>query len=349
MVYKVILSKASPVFKTMFSESLPQPATDTQHTAQDSRPVVVLDEHSYVLEALLSTIYPPTLPARWPGSGPLSLSNYIAVLDMARRYDMAATSSRLLIDFEGSQALKNNILQAFCAAYSRELREAAEIAARASLKYSLTLDAIGDELQHLDGPAFHMLWKFHRACSAVAVKAISGHKYTWIPKPGRDWWSTTPHVCCKCNKIVFRFGSDFYGDGGYFGHCDSSWSTHISWGKYVDRAVEALKTQPCGEAITNKAILLPSYQAEMCDVCRKHIAGLSEFSRYLGEEVDRVVSNVRERSYLLNLLADLILPFDHIDADSNFKLSFDLIFWHTRSHYPGHPIFSFKGHVSMCH
>ena len=68
-------------------------------------------------------------------------------------------------------------------------------------------------------------------------------------------------------------------------------------GDYVDRAVEALKTHPCSEAITTQAILLPSYQADMCDECRKQIAGLSEFSRYLGEEVDRMVANVRERFY----------------------------------------------------
>jgi len=105
------------------------------------------------------------------------LDDHIAVLDMARKYDMAATSCRLLIDFKGSEALRNNHLRAFCAAYRRELREAAEIAARVSLKHPFTLDAIGDELQYIEGPAFHALWKFHRARSAVAVEAISGNTY----------------------------------------------------------------------------------------------------------------------------------------------------------------------------
>jgi len=276
MVYEVILSKASPAFKTMFS--LPQPATDTRLTPQDSRPIVFLAEHSKILAILLLAIYPPTLASAW--AEPLSLSDHIGVLDMARKYDMAATSCRLIIDFQGSEALRNNHLQAFYAAYRRELREAADVAARASLKYPLTLDAIGDELQNIDGPAFHALWKFHRACSAAAVKAISGHTYKWIPKAPLTWWSATS-AQCRCSRIGFWLGSSV-----------SRWSTHTSWGNYVDRAVEALKTHPCSEAITNQAILLPSYQAEMCDECRKQIAGLSEFGRYLGEEVDRVVSNV---------------------------------------------------------
>jgi len=292
MVYKVILSKASPVFKTMFS--LPQPATDTAHTPQDSRPIVVLAERSKVLVALLLIIYPPTLVDWAEPLSRLSFSDHIAVLEMARKYDMAATSCRLLIYFQGSEALRNNHLRAFYSAYRRELREATEVAARASLKHPLTLDAIGDELRYIDGPAFHALWKFHRACSAVAVAAISGDTYNWIPKAPTTWWSATA-ARCNCSRVVFLLGEK-----------GSRWSTNTSWGNYVDRAVKALETHPCSEAITNQAILLPSYQEEMCDECRKRIAGLSEFSRYLGEEVDRVVSGVRGLLHLFRLLADLI-------------------------------------------
>ena len=73
LVYKVILSKASPVFKTMFS--LPQPATDI------ARPIVDLAENSKVLAAVLSAIYPHTSVA----ANPLSLDDLIATLDAARK------------------------------------------------------------------------------------------------------------------------------------------------------------------------------------------------------------------------------------------------------------------------
>ena len=217
MVYEVILSKASPLFKTMFS--LPQPATDTRPTVtpQDSRPIVFLAEHNKILATLLLAIYPPTRKLASVQAEPLSLSDHIGVLDMARKYDMEATSCRLLIDFQASEALENNHLEAFYAAYRRELREAADVAARASLKYPFTLEAIGDEMQNIDGPAFFTLWKFHRACSAVAVKVNSDHNYKWIPKAPLTWWSAIS-VQCRCRKIIFRLGSSL-----------SRWSTHTSW------------------------------------------------------------------------------------------------------------------------
>src|SRR5579863_1495759 len=95
IVYKVILSKASPVFKAMFS--LPQPATDSDTQPNSRRPIVELAENSKVLAAFLSILYPPT-----PMSPePLSLDDLIAALDMARKYDIATMSDRLLIDFGG--------------------------------------------------------------------------------------------------------------------------------------------------------------------------------------------------------------------------------------------------------
>ena len=274
IVYKVILSKASPVFKTMFS--LPQPTT-TDTPPDSNHPIVELAENSKVLVAFLSIVYPPT-----PMSPePLSLDDLIAALDMARKYDIATMSDRLLIDFGGLKTLQKKPLEAFCAAYSRELAKAAKIAARASLKHRLTLDAIGDKLQYTNGPAFHSLWKFHRASSAAAVKAISGNVFGWIPTDPPPWWSDGSANCC-CDRHDYRFGPK-----------RSHWSAHASWGGYLNRARNALRKHPCSEAITNQDILRPSYQAQMCEECKKQIVGLSEFSCYLGEEVERVVSKVR--------------------------------------------------------
>jgi hypothetical protein len=275
LVYKVILSKASPVFKTMFT--LPQPAMD-----DSCRPVAELAENSKVLAAFLSVIYPP-IPAMSPQ--PLSLDDLIVAFDMARKYEIATMSDRLLTDFGGLTTLQNKPLEAFCGAYSRGLAKEAKIAAAASLKRRLTLDSIGDELQYTNGPAFHSLWKYHRACSAVAIKAISGDVFGWIPANPPPWWSVTS-ANCFCNRHGYRFGPR-----------SSYWSAHTSWGEYLNRARNALRKHPCSEAITNQEMLRPSYQAQMCEECKKQIVGLSEFSRYLGEEVERAVSKVRLLSH----------------------------------------------------
>ena len=285
MVYKVILSKASPVFRTMLS--LYQP---TKGTPKESLPIIDLAEDSKTLVALLSVIYPHT-----SGSDEQpSLNDLIAALDMARKYDMTTASRRLLIDFEGSKAMRDSPVEAFCAAYSRELGEAAQIAATASLKHRLNLDDIGNALEYTNGPAFHRLWKFHRACSAAAVKAISGPNFRWIPST--TWWSDRS-VNCRCLQV----GKHRYTLGIW-----SDWMPNSSWCDYLDRARSVLLEHPCSEAIMNPVILRPSYQAQMCDGCRKLICGLPEFSRYLGEEVDRVVSKVRGSYIFLFMIFPLI-------------------------------------------
>ena len=273
LVYKTILSKASPVFKTMFS--LPQP-TNTAKTLQESRPIIDLAENSKVLAALLSSIYPHSLPLKEP----FSLDDVIIVLDTARKYDMA-TASRRLLDWSGSKVLQDNPLEAFCAAYARELGETAQIAARASLKLRLNLDYLGEKLQYTNGPALHKLWKYHRACSDAAIKRISSRDFTWItPAQATCSWATPTK--CRCDKQTFMLGPTR----------TVCWA-NSSWSGYIDRALVALQGHPCIEAVTNQGIIEPSYQASMCDECRRRICGLSEFGRMMGEEVERVVSSVR--------------------------------------------------------
>jgi hypothetical protein len=278
LVYKVILSKASPVFKTVFS--LPQPV-NAANTPQDSLPIVDLTESSKVLATLLSVIYPPTSPLK-PSNGPLSLDDFISLLDMARKYEMEAIS-RHFIDCTDSKVLRDNPLEAFCAAYVRQLGEAAQIAARASLKRPLNLDEIGEKLQYKDcwhGPALHKLWKYHRACSAAAIKSISSHSFTWF-MPAQV---TSASANCCCNKEQYTPGPK-----------RNAWFANTSWHGYVDRALAALKDHPSSKAVANKGIIQSSYQAWMCDECRQR---LPEFSRMLGEEVERVVSDVRGFSRL---------------------------------------------------
>ena len=197
-VYKVILSKASPVFKVMFSD-----------TTLNSRTIVDLPESSKTLAALLTSIYPiiPELET----DEERSLNDHLAAISAVKKYDMALASFHLLQDFEDSAYVKDSPVEAFCVAYALELREAAQIAAKASLKHRLSLDDIGNELQHTNGPALFQLWQFHRACSAAAVAAIPEDNHlTWISRDvSRSWWQLVEPdrpMQCRCNKDRFRSG-----------------------------------------------------------------------------------------------------------------------------------------------
>ena len=288
-VYKVILSKASPVFKVMFSD-----------TTLNSRTIVDLPESSKTLAALLTSIYPiiPELET----DEERSLNDHLAAISAVKKYDMALASFHLLQDFEDSAYVKDSPVEAFCVAYALELREAAQIAAKASLKHRLSLDDIGNELRHTNGPALFQLWQFHRACSAVAVAAIpEDRNLTWISQDVlRSWWELVePHrqMHCRCNKNSFLLGPrshvQLWSDSGVVR--DTTWEAHTSWNDYIKRARNALKNHPCSEAVTHHDVLKPSYQIEpKCNECQRRICGLSEFSRYLGEEVEKRVSEVRK-------------------------------------------------------
>jgi len=199
LVYRVILSKASPFFKTMFP--LPQPAMDTP---QDSRPVVGLTENSRALEMLLSAIYPCTTVM----AESHSLNDIIAALAMAEKYEMTAASCLLLQDFTNLVTLCDTPFEAYCIACSFRVREAARVAAHASLKHPLTLDDLGEKLPAVNGRDLHSLWKFHRACSAVTTTAIKDPDLEWIRLEERYWWFHLPSEPCSCIKQLYFLGPE---------------------------------------------------------------------------------------------------------------------------------------------
>ncbi|KAI0255962.1 hypothetical protein BJV78DRAFT_1174766 [Lactifluus subvellereus] len=266
--------------------SLPQPSgTDA---SQHSLTAIDLPESSGALAALLTVIYPVSSETAEPRPS----NDLIAALEAARKYDMTTASRCLLQDFENSAFVQGNPVEAFCAAYTQKLGDAARIAARASLKRRLNLDDIGDGLEHTNGPALHRLWRYHRACSAAAAIAVQGRHLTWITPAQISWWkvagSGDSPSNCPCSLYTYTLGTQG----------NQSWKVHSSWVNYMRRAIRALRERPCSEAVTHHDVLVPSYQDYMCQECQRRLCGLSEFSRYLGEEVDRRTAQV-----------DLDLPF----------------------------------------
>ncbi|KAH9040391.1 hypothetical protein EDB85DRAFT_1858886 [Lactarius pseudohatsudake] len=163
-VYRVILSKVSPVFESMFS--LPQPDT----VSGKQIPIISLTENSKIIVVLLASIHPTVATESVP------LDVMIDTLVAAKKYDMDVVSDYLVQKFAKSKAVQDSPVEAFCLAHSHELGEAARVAAKASLKHRLRLGDIGDKLQHTNGPGLHQLWKFHHACSATAVEAVSDNR-----------------------------------------------------------------------------------------------------------------------------------------------------------------------------
>ena len=78
-------------------------------------------------------------------------------------------------------------------------------------------------------------------------------------------------------------------------------ATPPAYYEYITRAHKVLLEHPCREAVTNHIFLEPSYKGKACQTCWYTLLGLPEFSRLLGDEVERRVSEVRHFiAYLLN-------------------------------------------------
>ena len=279
-VYRVVLSKSSSFFKSMFS--LPQPETSS---SEERNPVICLTENSRTIEVLLTFIYPLATEPEL-----VSLDDMVDAFVAARKYDMDRVSQRLIPKFAKSKVIQDSPVEAFCTMYSYKLGEAAHIAAKASLKHRMRLDDIGDKLQYTNGPALHQLWKYHRACSAAAAEAVSGTHLTWITSFDRIWPDFMRDKCSMvCLKYSFALGPS--------GKC---WNTNESWHGYIQRARNVLLEHPCREAVAHDSVLKPSYERIMCYSCRCTVMGLPEFVRLLGEEVENRVSMVR------NFLVDFL-------------------------------------------
>ena len=299
-VYSVILSISSPFFKSMFS--LPQP--DPTSICEKQKPVVDLAENSKTIAALLTLIYPPQLDEIEKVdpvvTQPESLDDMIDTFLAAKKYDMAAVSQRLIQQFSKSKVVRDNPVVAFCAAYSHKLGEVARVAAKASLKHQMNLDNIADKLQYssyINGVAFHQLYKFHRACSTTAAEAVSGTELTWISDSHETWWDVANFMCPPSSLCQPGYA---YCIGNDESAC--IWTAPPAYYEYITRAHKVLLEHPCREAVTNHIFLEPSYKGKACQTCWYTLLGLPEFSRLLGDEVERRVSEVRHSiAYLLNM------------------------------------------------
>ena len=310
-VHKVILSISSPFFKSMFS--LPQGGAKV---AEKQNLVIDLSENSETIATLLTSIY----PVESATTEPKSLDDMMDAFVAAKKYDMAAVSQRLHQKFAESKFVQDDPIMAFCVAYSRELGDATRIAARASLKHRMNLDNIANILQYINGPAFSQLYKFHRACSANATQAVSGRDLIWTTVQEHAWiqrgLENRRCTSSNCQRYEYRFCTPQLRDDFEFDLAGrprpSPWQASTPFHNFITRSLNVLMERPCREAVTGFDFLDISYKQNVCDRCQLTLLGLPEFSRLVGEEVERRVSEVRHYRFLQHI-TQRSLPKVHLE------------------------------------
>ena len=163
-VRKSILSSSSQVFRDMFSLPL-----SSENETVDGLPVVRLSEDAELVRALVTVLYPI------PPEIPTSYEKVLALLSAAQKYDMSAVQSSIRAEFARREMPAPTGVQAFRAfaiAFSNKLSPEMGTAARLTLDYPLTFEALGSSLTLFRGSALHELSVFRKICRDNIVTCL---------------------------------------------------------------------------------------------------------------------------------------------------------------------------------
>jgi len=244
-VFKLILSLASPVFKDMFTLPQSQPDASSMHT-------IPMAESSTTLNSLLLLCYPTPNPTF------SSLDDAIAVLEAARKYDMAGTLS-CASDVVMAQFLATEPLQLYALACRFGWKQHARVAASRTL---LIKDlVVGDptsyqfaKMRDITGLDYHRLIVYHYECG-IAAKQV-GESLAWLEPSSNNmqmWKCTRGGNCMRSNsnrtiqiagvgklKVTPWFDEYLVSSGNelYAKPCQSTIWTSISYNRAIVKAHE---------------------------------------------------------------------------------------------------------------
>lgn len=265
-MYRVILGKASPVFKHMFT--LPQsPSVVDDREFCDGLPVVDMAEDSHTLDILFRFCYPCERPEL------KSLDDIHRVLAAADKYDMEAVVAQARRLWRSIAAL--DPLRAFAIACKMRWGEEARFAARLSLREPVwpLEPPMAPEFKDISADTVIRLMSYHRRCGITAMK--SARDFQWTAK-------------------IFNASSCT--------HCLGDFSTVQTlrmrdwFTAYVKRAGPALGAQPSGATVTKRSIVDQSireiYESPSCEVENHCIERIKQIVQVFGDELDKVISQV---------------------------------------------------------
>ena len=238
-VSKIILRRASDFFKSMLE--LPQPTSDQEDLAIiDGLPSVQVDESEQTLTMLLTLCYPGAPPEFD------DICDLARVLKAAIKYEMHFIAASLRDRW--SLIAASEPLRAFAIAYTCNLREEAETAARLSLQKPIwpLEPPLPIEFAGISAETLLRLESYHRKCAIIASERAADT--TWCD-------SVFASAMCK--------------------HCQAEgWTNVLStqrlhWGDwfrgYTRRAAKALLRQPSSLTVLEDSLVHGSTNPIRCN------------------------------------------------------------------------------------
>ena len=172
-VLKLYIIRSSPVLKKRIEllqlkrpiqeADSRSPEAPTPPDAETPLPVVKMSDTGAILSSLLTFIFPvsPALPK--------TVEETMELLSAAQKYEMTS----ILNHIRGTISLqeppficRENAFHAYSLARQHVLLREVAQAARITLKYTLTIEKLEDELGTMPGAHLYELWKYHRGVQA---------------------------------------------------------------------------------------------------------------------------------------------------------------------------------------
>ena len=276
-VYRVILSKASPVFKDMFTFPHPGPHED-DGDHKDGLPLVRLPESSMTLSMLLHAIYPvspshapPPYAAQGHGQDDGALDTLTDAWLAADKYEVSGLRDALTTRLQTHPLMARQPLRLFGVAYylrSQTLLQTA--AARTLVLAPLTLDALGRQVDLVPFIAVRHLVEYHRACGEAArdfalLKADEdGFAESFLPAllmQGTSAAGARAIRVCKDSKCQF----------GNLRVSRPRVETLEWWRRYMEALSEKLSERPAMSATTAMGACADEWESlasKLCARCR---------------------------------------------------------------------------------
>ncbi|KAJ8472731.1 hypothetical protein ONZ51_g8318 [Trametes cubensis] len=282
-VYKIILAKASPVFRDMFT--LPR-------EAHAKRQVVTLTEDADTIERLLRILY----PVEWPKFA--SYDEVRLVLAAAHKYMIPFVTSNLKDVLH--RFIESKPLDVYATAYSHQAREVAVAAAKVLLEnpHLAEPETPPPEFHTIPALALHAISVYRKRCSRVALEALRDwhwmirrghHRQVRVAKGISTIDSSKTWVWLLCAEKGDTPAIEINTVRAELRYTPPRW-----WWNYIDKLRQELASRPRGRLATEPSIIEASVtMAVSCPTCGpKALSDLHEFGKMIAERIDAAIARV---------------------------------------------------------
>jgi len=264
-VFKVFLSKASPVFKDMFK--LPQtPTGQNDDDTKDGLPIVQMAEGSKTIETILTMCYPMTLVDPMVAA-PEELEDVKLLLEAAIKYDIATVEERARTWLVAPCFLKTDPVMVYVIACQWNLEKEARAAARFTIGHTILEKPLEKEFDMMTIREFRALLLYVGRCNAAMAKYAINFEFVY-----------SNH----------GFGCELCGISGSVTRNFSKWLEH-----YLQSVTEAVINDTWNTKERNRLAEAAIQDARRCSSCRtKTPAKVEEFRDFLLGKMNKIISDV---------------------------------------------------------